>query len=218
MRWTGHYWAEFGAPKNIEPWQALFRGKKGEVQHPTTNALMALLDDISADKMLQNVIDAYINDQGTLKDWRYYFVKYDAMREGASGRYTINPRGYQICMLNKSKMSSNYRDPYLLSIVEKSNIATGKISDRWPWFYGYETDPRMITLTNSGIEIQCVDEGWKITNAPTDPVQKTSYDAICAKHKVNNGLLVVPQQNGFDTLDRVELGANLLSDLVASGL
>lgn len=218
-RFTGHYWAEFGAPKNVEPWQALFRGKKGEGQHPTTAALMTLLDDIASGKMPQNVIDAYLNDQGTLKDWRYYFVKYDVMREGASGLYTINSRGYQVCMLDKSQMNSYYRDPYLLSMVQKSEIATDKIKNSGSWFYGYETDLRMITLKGSGIQIQCVDDGWQITNIPTEPAQKASYDAVCAKHKVDdNGLLAISQQNGIDTLDRVEIGAKLLSDLVADGV
>lgn len=217
-RSTGHYWAEFGAPKNDEPWQAFFRGKKGEVQHPATAALMALLDDIASGNVLQNVINAYLNDQATLKDWRYYIVKYDAMRKGASGLYTINSRGYQICMLDKSIMRSYYRDPYLLAIVQESKITTDTIAKSWPWFYGYETDRRMITLTNSGIQIQCVDDGWQITNVPTEPAQKASYDAVCTKHKVNNDLLAVPQLNGFDTLDRVELGAQLLSDLEAGGL
>lgn len=217
MRWTGHFWAEFGAPKNDEPWQVLFRGKKGELQHPTTTSLMALLDDIAAGNKLQAVIDAYLNDQGTIKDWRYYFVKYEAMREGASGRYTINLRGYQICMLDKSKMSSYYRDPYLLSMVQQSKISTGRIAS-WPWFYSYETDPRMITLKNSGVQIQCVDDGWKIITAPTDPAQQASFDLVCTKNGINNYHLMVPQLNGIDTLDRVALGAQLLSDLVAGGL
>jgi len=217
-RYTGHNWAEFGAPKNDEPWKVLFRGKKGEVQHPRTAALMALLDDVAMGKTLQTVILDYLNAPATLKDWRYYFVKYEAMRTGASGRYTLNPSGYQICMLDKSKMSSNYRDPFLLSMVQQSKISTDRIASSWPWFYGYETGQRMITLTNSGIQIQCVDDGWQMTNPPTEPSLKTNYDAVCAKHPINNDLLVVPQMNGIDTLDRVELGASLLSDLVAGGL
>lgn len=218
MRWTGHYWADVGSPKNDEPWQVLFRGKKGERQHPSSASLMALLDDIAAGKTLQCVINDYLNHSDTLKDWRYYLVKYKTMREGASGRYTINPRGYQMCMLEKSKMSSNYRDPYLEAVVQQSNIITGSVAITSLWFYGYETDPRMVTLTNSKIKIQCVDDGWKLIDAPTDPDQKAAYDRICAKHGVTNDLLAVPQTNGIDTLDRMELGAQLLSDFVAEGL
>lgn len=217
QRWTGHSWAEFGAPKNDEPWQVLFRGKKGELQHPMTKALMALLDDIAAGKTLQTIIDDYLNDDATLKDWRYYMVKYEAMRKGASGRYTINQSGYQICMLNRSVMNSNYRDPYLLSIVEKSNIDTTRIADPWPWFYGYETAPRRLTLKNSGMQIQCIDEGFKIIG-PSEQAQQACFSAVCAKHRLNDSQLVVPQLNGIDKVDRVELGAQLLSDLVEAGL
>lgn len=218
MRWTGHRLADFGAPKNDEPWQVLFRGKKGEVKHPTTAALMALLDDVSTGKTLQAVIDDYLNDPATLKDWRYYFVKYETMRVGASGRYTINPTGYQVCMLDKSVMRSNYRDPYLLAMVEKSSINSGRIAGTWPWFFGYETDQRTITLTESGIKIQCIDDGWLITKTPADPVLQANYESICMKHGVNNHHLIVQQLNGIDIQDRIELGALLLSDFVASGL
>lgn len=218
MRGTGHYLADFGAPKNDEPWQVLFRGKKGEVQHPSTAALMALLDDVASGATLQTVIDDYLNDTGTLKDWRYYLVKYEAMREGASGRYTISPSGYQMCMLEKSVMRSYYRDPYLLSVVRQAKLMSGKIDRQWPWFYGYETDQRTIKLISSNIQIQCVDDGWKMIDAPADPDQKTAYDRICAKHGVTSDLLAVPQLNGIDTLDRVKSGAQLLSDLVTSGL
>jgi hypothetical protein len=215
-RGTGHYLSDFGASKNSDIWKELFRRKKREQIHPISIPLMSLLDDVLAGLSLQDVIDAYITAPDIPKDWRYYFVKYDTMRTGISGRYTISSSGYQVCMLDGERMSGYYRDPYLLAIWRLSSVADA-IDD--PWFIGYETVPRLIRLKNSGVKIQCVDKGWQLTEVPTDPIQKAAFDTVCMNHNIgSNGLYVVPQNNGIDIQDRVELGANLLRDLVTNGL
>jgi hypothetical protein len=223
-RWTGHSMANFGTPKNDEPWRELFRGRKGESTHPVSKPLMDLLDTVAAGGALQDVINAYINDPNTPKDWRYYFVKYDTMRIGASGRYTISPSGYQVCMLNKERMSSYYYDPYLLTMVKQSSIPADRIANPdWPrCFSGFETDTRKLILKNSLLKIECVDKGWEITETPTDTTQKAIFDGICKKHGITPGhsgyLYQVPQTNGLDTEDRIAKAGDILADFVNSGL
>lgn len=220
-RWTGHRSADFGAPKNDEPWQVLFRGKKGESVHPTSKPLTDLLDAVGAGSTLQEVIDTYLENPGTLKDWRYYFVKYDSMREGASGHYTISPSSYQVCMLAKTMMTSDYYDPYLLAAVQQSHIPTDKIANaKWPCcFTGYETDPRKLALKNSGLQIECVDQGWQLSEIPTDPSQKAVFDEVCTTLGIDESYLYsVPQNEGVDIADRVELGSKLLAKFVDGGL
>jgi hypothetical protein len=178
-RWTGHRFADFGSLKKAEPWQVLFRRKKGESVHPASAALMAVLDAVGAGRSLNDEMNAYLIDPATSKDWRYYFVKYEAMREGASGRYTISQNGgYQVCMLDFSVMRSNYYDPYLLAVVQQSQrISLDRIAnDKWPrCFNGYETQTRALMLKNSRIQIQCVNQGWQMTNIPTDQFQKATW-------------------------------------------
>lgn len=215
-RWTGHRSADFGAPKKDEPWQVLFRGKKGETVHPTSKPLTALLDAVATGSTLQAVIDAYLNDPSTPKDWRYYFVKYDTMRKGASGRYTISPSGYQVCMLDKERMSSDYYDPYLLAAVQQGCVSTDVIANsKWPrCFTSDETNPRKMVLKNSGIQIECADQGWQISEIPTEPAQKSALDRVCEKLGIGEDFLYpVPQNDGIDTADRVELGGKLLAGL-----
>ena len=220
---TGDYsrkeprFANFGAPKRVDVWRELFRGKTKESTHPVSIPLMALLDTVAAGTSLQGVINAYINNPSTLKDWRYYFVKYETMREGASGRYTISSSGYQVCMLNKERMSSYYHDAYLLAMVKQSAIPKNKIANQDCVFYGYETNPRKLIL-NSGLEIQCVDKGWEITNVPTEPTQQAILTNICTGYGISSTgssyLYEIDQVNGIDTEDRIEKAALLLADLV----
>lgn len=222
-RSTGHRFADFGSLKKDEPWQVLFRGKKDESAHPASAALMAVLDAVGAGRTLIDEMNGYLNDPGTTKDWRYYFVKYEAMREGASGRYTISKNGgYQVCMLNHSVMRSYYYDPYLLAVVQQSQrIGVDRIANAgWPCcFYGYETGTRALMLKNSRIQIQCVDQGWQMTNIPTDQFQKADFDQVCSSLGIGPDLLyAVPQSNEIDDVDRVERGGMLLSALTDAGL
>lgn len=223
-RWTGYHFSDFGASKSETPWRELFKGKKEESSHPAANAMTSLLDQVAAVSNDLNYLKTIQQDfwRGCEKekrmDWRYYCVKYPAMREGASGRYAMSSSGYSVCMLEYLVMRGKYRDPYLLAIWHAGGVGE-EAADPWPWFYGYETDPRRMRLKTSGIQIQCVEQGWQITEAPIAPTQKIAFDQVCSKHGIDqSGLFAVSQNNGVDTCDRVALGAQLLSDLVKAGL
>jgi len=220
-RWTGYHFSDFGVSKAETPWRELFKGK---IERRLVEVLMNQLDQVAAANnslaCLQTIQLNFLQQCATQNtmDWRYYFVKYPAMREGTSGRYAINPSGYDVCMLNNPSMRGYYRDPYLLAIWHVSGVGAA-VADPWPWFDGYENDPRRMVLKNSGIRIQSVDEGWQITEPPTDPTQKAAFDQVCGQHGVGqSGFYSVPQNNHIDTSDRVDLGARLLKVLVNAGL
>lgn len=217
-RWTGYHFADFGASQNESPWRELFKGRFGEKIHPATDVLMRLLDAVSKGSTLPAIMNSFLTTQDRLQimDWRYYFVKYPAMREGASGRYAINASGYSICMLDYLTMRGYYRDPFLLAILRESSVNDGAVGSLW--VDGYETKPRFLILKASGIRIQCVDTGWEFADVPTDQAKKAKFDQVFLGKNYSNGLLSVPQNNGVDVLDRVELGAQILQDLVAAGL
>lgn len=102
QRRDGYRLVYLGAPKKekTEPWLNLLRARSGENPRPTSKYLMALLDNMSAGQSLQTIMNLFLNDPTTLKDWRYYIVKYGVMRSGESGCYVISANaGYSICML-----------------------------------------------------------------------------------------------------------------------
>jgi hypothetical protein len=218
LRWTGYRYAYFGASQSETSWSNLFRGK---IEPDLVKVLNTLLDDVDIldiGNSLKEIQQKFVNQCTTTMEWRYYFVKYPAMRQGKSGRYTM--RGYSACMLEKKRMSSKYRDPFLLAILEESGANANVLANPWPWFFGYEIEPRQMILIKSGIKIQCVDEGWKISESLTDPIQQNDFTQVCSKLGIDqNGLYSVPQNTQqIDIEDRVVLGANLLKDLVAANL
>jgi hypothetical protein len=165
-------------------------------------------------------------------DWRWYFVRYPEMRVGRSGIYACatGALGYNVCMLDKTAMSSYYRDPYLSAIRQQSGVeetaVEGAVAQHWaggPWFTGYETEARWMRLTASGIEIQCVEEGLLLRTLPTVSSQADAFSRVCTDHGIGPDLLLaIPKVESsgyrFDMQDRVQLGAALLRDLVAAGL
>jgi hypothetical protein len=98
--------------------------------------------------------------------WRYYLVKYDAMREGRSGIYygRTEALGYDLCMLEKRWLNSWYRDPYLLAMHRLSGV--GAAVDQDMWFMGYETDPRWMSLVKSGVALRSVKDGIAVRPPP----------------------------------------------------
>lgn len=220
----GHCIADFGAPRSSVPWLDLFRGKKYEKIHPVYLPLTTLLDAIASGGTLEGLIKSYLNAEGTLKDWRYYFVKYDIMRKGASGRYTISPGGgYQVCMLDKERLASKYYDPFLLAIVRQSETPDGRIANiGWPCcFTGFETESRTLVLKNSGVGIRCVEHGWEIY-APVEPARAQAFEMLCPSLGLtasgSHYLFTIPQIEGVDTIDRIQEGAALLHKLLAADL
>ena len=216
--------SELGAPSKSEPWRVLLTESK---LPELTKALTNLLDQVAVavDKMtcLKRIQETFLQqcEEKRALDWRYYFVKYPVMRESQSGRYVGlagTTGGYSVCMLNKSTMNSNYRDPYLLAIVRFGGVEKN-VKDKDLLFQGYEQKPRRMSFSVSGIQIQCVEKGWQFAELPSDPATRHLCDRLFSVHGIDQtGLLAVSQVNQIDTVDRIELGAKLLTDLVKAGL
>lgn len=227
-RWTGYHFASFGAPQNNEPWQTLFRGKgKGAILHPLGKPLMTLLDALKSGSTLQNEIQNYCSDASTPKDWRYYFVKYPSMRKAKSGLYVFNAIGYEACMLRKDQLNSYYADPYLCAAVQTSKIdyEEALANKNWPnSFYGYENYPRWLELKKSGLKLRSIDAGWEIAAIPS--TQQAIWEemlltitgvTVKPDSTSTNVVLEVAKSDNMDTIDRIELAAQLLKKLIAHG-
>lgn len=218
---AGYRLAYLGAPEKSEPWDNLFRARRGEAPHPSSPALMALLD---RQDTLAAVMHEFTSNPATPKDWRYYMVQYPVMRSGDSGSHVIGPgEGYAIAML-KGDFCDNrsyHCDSYLLALAETANLAAHQIgNDKWPrCFTSDGTGKRYLELKRSGIKLVCVEAGWEYSHLPEDAAQRQAFDAVVqGLPRYQNALYAVPQSHGRDIEDRIELGAQLLRRLLAAGL
>lgn len=218
---------QFGSGSNAVPWRELLTGVARSNLTRTRDVLMQVLDEVArSEGTLSDCLEAIqarflqVREEAEEFDWRYYFVKYPAMRSGKSGIYvgSAGELGYSVCMLNKQRMTSYYRDPYLLAIRQESG-AEQAVED--PWFTGYETLPRWMRLTNSGAELRCIEDGIAV-RSPSNETHCDAFARVCEQHIVRDGILVVPQQDRdgrqIDIRDRVQLAAAFLRDLINARL
>lgn len=228
LRSSGHRLTFLGAPRQRQAglWEDHWRIRKNEPTHPSSAALMGLLDDMAAGQSLQTVINAFTAAPGATKDWRHYIAKYEVMRGEHlefAGSYVLAPDpGYAICMPKSDSCDnrSNHYDAYLLTLVSTAGLDLQNIgNDGWPrCFPGHETNERHLELQRSGLKIRCVPNGWALSDFPSDPTMRKAFETVASNHSVQGALCGVPQANGIDTEDRISIGAAMLRDLIAVGL
>ncbi|TPJ73059.1 hypothetical protein [Mesorhizobium sp. B2-7-1] len=187
----------FGSAKdNATSWrEVLTRGNREDAKQ-TRYILAILLDCLSQSTnepktVLDGVVANYLANAPTSSgyDWRWYLVKYSIMRDGNSGIYVGNDRelGYGLCMLDKTQLNSNYRDPFLSAIIKQAAASDDFVRDR---FNGYAHMPRLMVLTRSGTKIQCVPDGYRVI-PPEDVAQNSTYLAIAGQYGITNDLLSI---------------------------
>lgn len=215
----------FGSPKDDTWWRELLTGTKRSNLKNTSKILANLLDAVSASgespaDALEDIRKTWLSEQDSY-DWRYYLVKYSAMREGTSGIYfTEGGRmGFSLCMLEKTQLNSWYHDPYLHAIW-KATKAKAAVANFM--FTGYETNARWMEMRNSGTGIRCTPEGL-VLRTPPEAAHRDLFDAVCLNLGIGEDrCLTIAQttRDGIrvDTEDRVERGALLIEALAAAGL
>lgn len=231
LRWTAWQFGT-GSPRHESVWRALLTNATREALAPLRDVLGTFLDGLAASDIepadhFDNVTAAWLDDRelaGTL-DWRYYLVKYPSMRGGESGIYygVDGKLGYMLCMLHKTQRNSLYRDPILLEVWRESAVADRAKN---PWFTGYETSERWLSLINSGASLRCVDAGYEV-RPPEDEEPAPAFWEVCKEHGVTERadgtlLLAIEQadhgEGPVDSVNRVTRGAEFMRALFAAGL
>lgn len=228
---------QFGtsSPTNEAVWRYLFTAAPRQELDATRRVLGEFLEGLAMRESephpyLDHVVAEWLRDREDRRefDWRYYLVKYPAMRgksdqrrEGKTGIYygVGGHLGYSLCMLRTVQLNGLYRDPILLQVWLDSGVGDAV---RDPWFTGYVHTPRWLRLERSHVGLRCVDEGFELDTSD-DEALRTRFLEICEERNdvsVLDGriLLTIPQQAGIDTRDRVAVGAEFLRLLVAAGL
>ncbi|KRE71702.1 DUF262 domain-containing protein [Arthrobacter sp. Soil762] len=227
QRTTNHRKFQFGTgSKRFEnAWRELLTGADREALSGTRSALAKLLDAIEVGDDLKSTLVAVQSEwlaqreSELFLDWRYYMVKYPAMREGASGTYYSQggALGYSLCMLRggTSTLNSKYRDPYVLAIWR--NLGNPRDIDD-PWFTGHETLPRWLRLTRSGVRIRPVSTGFEVSGPVPDDFEEL-YGSLRGELGMSEGgIIEIKQMDGIDTVDRIAIGTEIVRQLLERGL
>jgi len=232
-KWFSAPAVRFGtATSNESIWRELFTVSTFEATEPTRNVLMSFLDRLAAGSgpitaRLDGAVSDFLAAREVAKifDWRYHLVKYPEMREGDSAIFYFSGSDrldYEIAMMYKTRLYSNYRDAFLYAVWRASHVGEA-VED--PWFTGWSTQERWMKVAHSGTQIRCTNDGF-LVRAPEDDAFHATVAEVCAQNGMtgpaDRSLLPIPQAErdglAVDTEDRVVRGAQLLRDLVEAGL
>ncbi len=193
------------ADKNNTSWRALFHNNSKE----THNVLRQLLlkEETFEDAILQQIIDAYLAET-SLYDWKYYLVKYDAMRPEKYGMYywyesnAGKKDSYNILMMmtEKSISGRNYQI-FLKTLYEKFKETYPDQCVRLGE-YAYSGD-------GNKLELDCI--GKRVYFTDTELVIEDCTDASKEFYRQE---MQIPQENGVDTVDRIDFAWNEIRKLI----
>ncbi len=175
---------------NNSTWRELFTMSKQRKNFENTRStLLKLLDAVhnGFQDYLNELISAYLNNPSTIKDWRFYFVKYPAMRSGKSGVYwwkndstREKKNQYEIIMMNTAvKTSGKHWDPFLFCLANKTDLKL---------LLSLEEYDAPLIINKTGERIRCKNETWEFFD---------SGDVLVKS-------VTIPQNNGVDLVDRIE--------------
>lgn len=181
---------------NDSVWRDLFhvsRNRKGFAN--TSYCLIELLKSlyntpVSPDTVLSKVHN-YLQKQEVKKDWRYYFIKYASMREGASGRYywpaSKIEKPYCIIMMNTSERLTGYHWEVFSKELAASNPELFSLG-------AYATYGDLLTVKGKDINIEFGQD--------TLTIRENGYETNYS----------IAQKDGVDVEDRVEWAKRKIDD------
>lgn len=187
---------------NESSWISLCHQSRSDNLKKRREILLQLLDksDEITNDFLQNVIDQYLATN-MVYDWRYYLIKYSTMRPETFGMYywyDYTERGkasYRILAMKtgKSLGGKNY-NIFLKTLYVLANNKVLHLGE-----YAHAGDGDELIVENKGVFIKCFDDAYKV------------YDSVTRK-KIR--AVIIPQKDGVDIVDRVEVGLNLLKEIL----
>jgi hypothetical protein len=180
----------FMASHNYRTWQEMLHPSQQRKEFEKTKDIIALLlgslNNLTAPN-LEKQIQTYLKDVKTLKDWRYYFIKYSSILSYAeNGMYYQEEewqQRYNIEVLRKNSFRGFHWDAILIAIYEETE-ENELVKDDWG---GPFTLKNGITLENTN-EALIFRNNEEIVH--TEKISQTS--------------------EGIDLIDRVEKALELI--------
>lgn len=196
---------QIGSAKIEATWKTLFHTNKDNVKKIHA-ILIALLDkaDSFTDDVLKGIINEYLSSV-TAFDWKYYLARYDSMRPEKYGMYywyeyqTREKESYKILMMLTEKSIGGRNFNIFLKTL------SGRIKEKFPekairlGEYAYQGDGDVLEISCIGKKAYYLDDAFVIEDAENPEDRQT---------------FVIPQVDGIDSADRIEIAWNKIKDLL----
>ena len=187
---------QMGVKDNESVWIDLFHPTKQRQGFDNTskilNTLLSKFEEATLQsENLEKFVDEYLNSPDTVKNWRYYFIKYKPIRRGNFGMYYWKnlQKPYEIIMMN-TEISLNGKnwDIFLFTLFHSQKFANKLTLGE----YAHKGDK--LKIKNTDIEIDCLTDKFVVYQNET----QTEYPIL--------------QSHGIDTEDRIERGRQIINE------
>lgn len=194
---------QLGSSTLISCWSDLFAPTHENERQRTQGVLVELLK--KTDNFSNDSLDAIANEmvsKATKFDWRYYFVKYDAIRiKSKYGRfYWRNKSSYSAILMTTQRSLNGYNyDAFLYAIY---HLAGEEVAGLQLGNYAYSE-----YRDNGGAKLFIPSKNLYLT------MQEQSYKVYASTDTDTPKLieeLLIPQEENIDTVDRIALGLGLV--------
>ncbi|MCG8761958.1 DUF262 domain-containing protein [Tenacibaculum finnmarkense] len=191
------YWRfSFGYNKDAS-WRELFTPSQKRRGFEKTKEIFSILldtEEVDLKSYISNLIDIYRNNENTIKNWRYYFIKYPNMISGRSGVFKwyndpkiIKENQYDVFMMNTSHaLSGKHWNPFLYEVSQNENFKTKMTLEQ----YG-----SLIILNQKNQKLASQNDGWYIYDFQDNLIQRVE----------------IAQENGNDTENRIDVITHFLT-------
>lgn len=196
---SGDRW-QFGNSKMS--WKTILTASNTDKIKGCLSQLLDVYPSQSLDDIIKNKLSELENAE---KDWDYYFIAYSTMNIGRTGIFVWWGEGHDLRMLDSTRLSGYWRDPYLETLFEQLGYAE-KVDKHSPWNIGYDKRPLRVNL----IDVEYRPEGWKITLPEINSGYANEYDRLCSKYGVVDGIMVIAPE-----VDRIKAVLPLMKEFLS---
>lgn len=193
---------QFGSGRIDTTWRSIFRNRQDLIGQ-TRNVLVALLEkaELFDDDILKTIIDQYLKAQGPY-DWRRYLIKYPTMHLDRYGMYRWKSGGEKnsydiLAMWTEKNITGRNWHIFLKALYEALKVAKPDIRIGLGEF-AYAHDGDKMNLVFAGKFLGFDESAIKIyERIPDSDGLADTFSEI--------ETIEIPQTNGIDDVDRVEL-------------
>ena len=201
---------QIGSAKIETSWKAIFHSNKDSIKN-TQGILLQLLAkaEVFTDDVLRGIVDEYLVEAAHY-DWKYYLVKYDSMRPEKYGMYywyeynTREKASYNILMMMTEKSIGGRNFQIFLKALYDKFLATYADKAARLGEYAYSGD-------GNKLELLCINKRVFFTDNEFVIEEYTE-----GSEEVNMTKIAIDQEDGIDTVDRVELAWKEIERLLDS--